>query len=162
MQPLTQQFIVRAHYIHAIVGACQRFLGAILVPEPGLFAHGVQYLTRDAPSAESTAECLTASLFLKETIARGARDYHIRFHEWYAIAATCEFQPHEFGFAGRPEGEVAGDGLNEWADAYDRQFDRRHAWPPALRAAALLRAQLENGWYIEELAAAVAVIRSTL
>src|SRR5262245_33457955 len=72
MSAQAEQFTVRAAYSHALANACQRFVGALLTIEPGVFLGAVTLLTLDVPAADSPAELLMASTKLQHAVLLGA------------------------------------------------------------------------------------------
>jgi AraC-like DNA-binding protein len=161
MKPSAQQFNIRAEYIHGVAEVCQRFLGALLLLEPGVFNEAVRGLTTDAPTACSTAEALTGWMLLKDGILQGANSFHACFHR-YIGKGSSHFERPALVCPSTFERDQPFAHVTEWAAAYTREFDEMHAWPPAIKAAQLLRAQPDKDWYVDELAQAVRVSRSTL
>lgn len=161
MSAEAQQFAVRADYLHASAGVCQRFIGFTLVAEPNALICGTRSLTNEAPAAESPAETLLSWSYVRETIGRGASAHHRSFHRYFGPTA-CHFEvdslPAAESFAAQPTFAA----LNAWVDAYSTRFDKAHRWPPAVKAASLLQAHVGRTWYIDELARSVGASRATL
>jgi AraC-like DNA-binding protein len=161
MEPPSEQLFVRSDYLHAIAGACQRFVGSLFLLEPGSFASSVRRLTSEAPVAESVAERVIGWTLLKETLVSGAISYHTWFHECVGPSG-CDFHVHAVDCRLTCGPHAAITVLNGWAEAFTRKFDERHAWPPAIRAAAVLQQDPRKHWYVEALASTVAVSYATL
>jgi AraC-like DNA-binding protein len=147
--------------VHALAGARQRFVGSLLLLEPGAFVSAVRRFTNDTPVAESRAEDVMARDRLTDTIARGAAVHHDLFHRFFG-ASACTFRSDSLPSADSFAREAVLPLLNRWAEAYAGRFDCAHAWPAAVKAAVLLQARINDAWYIDELATAVGASRATL
>src|SRR5258706_2777001 len=51
-------FTVRSDYVYQLAGACQRFVGSLLVLEPAVLISAARQLLSDTPVAQSPAEAL--------------------------------------------------------------------------------------------------------
>ncbi len=91
---------------------------------------------------------------------RGAAVHHQLFHRFFG--GSCVFSPlwmpapASFGSAG------VRDALVRWAQESAESFERRHDWPVALKAAALLQQHPLADWYVGDLARSAGASRATL
>jgi AraC-like DNA-binding protein len=161
MAAQAEQYTVRADYAHALANACQRFVGALLTVEPGVFVCAVMALTMDAPNADSPAELLMASTALQNAVLLGALAHHAAFHRWFD-ASTCAFRPHSLHVGHCSSSDTFVSSLRRWAEDHARSFDEQHAWPPATRVARLLQKAPADTWYVDDVAREVCVSSATL
>jgi len=161
MSDQAQQFMVRADFPHALISASQRLLASVLVLDPRAFLDAVNRLTAEAPLAESPAEAVMAWFILKDAVARGAECHHAWFHR-RLDRMPCPFRPRPLNapMAMAPSQVIST--LNDWTIQYAWGFDAIHCWPPAIRASAVLRANVDRVWRVEDLAKAVYVSSATL
>jgi AraC-like DNA-binding protein len=147
-----EQYTVRGDFAHALANACQRFVGALLIVEPGVFLSAVTHLTLDMPDADSPAELLMAWTTVQKTVLLGALAHHASFHRWFQDS-PCTFQPQQPLHSREMLSDATSfSSLTRWAADYARAFDDRHLWPAAVRAARLLQTRSANAWYVEDLA----------
>jgi len=154
-------FTVRSDYVYQLAGACQRFVGSLLVLEPAVLVSAARQLLSDTPVAQSPAEALVTWHRLTETIVRGAAAHHGWFHRCFDTG-TCAFHSEPLPSPDSFARETALPLLSQWADTYARGFESEHSWPAAIKAAGLLRARVSDPWYIDELAKAVGASPATL
>jgi AraC-like DNA-binding protein len=156
-----QAFTVRSGYMYELAGACQRFVGSSLHMEPDAFPDAVQRLAAETPVAESRVEDVVGWNLLAAAVSRGAAAHHRWFHRCFG-GGRCTFHPDALPHAESYERNCALPILVTWAHDYAVRFGRTHAWPVAVRAAAVLRSRPGADWPIERLAATVGASTATL
>jgi AraC-like DNA-binding protein len=156
-----QQFTVRADYPHALITVSQRFVSSVHVLEPSAFLDAIKRLTADAPRSRSVAEAVMAWFALKDAVARGADCHHAWFHQCLD-RTPCKFRCRPLNAPMAFESLAVISAFNDWAIEYVWGFDAMHCWPPAIKASALLRADPDKVWLVEDLARAVYVSSATL
>jgi AraC-like DNA-binding protein len=145
---------------HALAQSCQRFIGAIVVVEPGVFLPAVRRLTSESPKADTPSQVAVLQSWLPGTAMRGALSHHQLFHRLFG--GVCSYEPGwPSTCAGLSEEALQAD-LIQWAEMFSREFDREHCWPPAVKAATLLQQAVGHAWYVPELARAAGASSSTL
>jgi AraC-like DNA-binding protein len=156
-----QPFEVRGEYPHLLISACQRFLASVLLLEPDAFVGGVNKLTAETPRPESTAEAVMAWFILQDAVVRGAENRHAWFHQ-RIHEVGCPFRPRFVTAPLTSAPTRIASVLRDFASDYTRGFDAVHAWPPAIRAAAVLRANPHRPCHCGDVAKAVYVSAATL
>jgi AraC-like DNA-binding protein len=156
----SEEFIDEPDYIHALAAACQRFVAAISIVEPGAFITGVRSLTDDVPVADTMARAMVMWTALSGVATRGAGAHHDLFHRCFG--GSCGFRSPWLQSLDTLSAGVVRLRVTQWAEVYAREFDVAHQWPSAVRAAALLRRQPGAVWHVSELADAVGASCSTL
>lgn len=156
-----EQF-VREDYPHALISACQRFLPGVLVLEPDAFVSAVNTLIREAPLAQSSAEATIEWLALKDAVLCGAECHHAWFHRRLVNVRCALFQPRPLNAPTTFSSLHVASVLRDFAIQYTLGFESAHCWPPAIRAAAVLRANPLRLWHVDDLATAVYASAATL
>ena len=160
MSSVSDGFLGDPDYVHALAAACQRFVGAISIVEPGAFIRGVRSLTGEVPVADTMARAMVLWTALSGVATRGAGAHHDLFHRCFG--GSCGFRSPWLQSLDTLSAAVLRLRVAQWAEVYAREFDAGHQWPSAVRAAALLRRQPVGVWHASELAHAVGASCSTL
>jgi AraC-like DNA-binding protein len=138
------------HCVHELAAACQRFVGAISIIEPGIFVAAVRQLVADLPFGETDLEAFLIWNAISSTAWRGAVAHHQLFHRCFGGA--CTFLPPWLAAPSSFAVNCVREALLQWAHLAMEAFDRVHEWPVALRAAALLQEDALAVWYVPDLA----------
>ena len=155
---------IRPPWAHEIVERCQRS-ALFRVGELGTREMVERFceLARSLPSPQGQAD----RVFLRDRLAAfaeaGGTYFHSAFHRKYpgskcqggALIGLREVWNRECA-------EDPREVLRQWAVAYEAAFNADHSWPPAVRAAELLRARPDQCLDLTGLAAAVSCSRSVL
>ena len=147
-------------YVHDIARACQRFVGAVGVIEPGAFVAAIGQLTEDLPPPDGAAQSVWMWMTVSAVATRGASAHHHFFHSLFG--GSCRFVWPWLGSVDPLSIEAVNKRLVEWAELYARTFDAAHPWPLAVKAAALIQQHPRGSWYAAQLARDVGTSCSTL
>lgn len=160
MTSFAEEFIAGADYMHALAGACQRFIGAIMVPEPGQFVGAVRRLLEETPASETHAQLMVMWSTVSAIATRGAAAHHGLFHRCFG--GDCAFHgPWLSANISVCRGDVCRE-MATWAESFTHEFESAHQWPPAVKAAALMRHTPGGVWHAHDLARAAGASCSTL
>ena len=160
MSSFPEEFIAGADYMHALAGACQRFIGAIMVPEPGQFVRAVRDLLEGTPASDTHAQLMVMWSTVSAVATRGAVAHHGLFHRCFGGA--CAFHgPWLSANINVCRDDVCREVVG-WAESFTHDFETTHQWPPAVKAAALMRQTPSGVWHACDLARAAGASSSTL
>ena len=154
------QVLVRPDVVHELAAIRQRFVGAITVVEPGVFAAAARQLIAELPLAQDAAETVILWNCVMPTLFRGAVMHHELFHRCFG--EPCVFTPPWPYAVTRFEQTTLTRQMAHWLVAQESAFDSVHRWPAAVRAAVIVQRDPGHNWYISELAKAVGASASTL
>ena len=153
--------LIRDSWSHAVASALQPVVGEILDLDAETFAEPFNRLADRTPPPANVAERRD----LKARFVEFTQRLGIDFHAWHhrTTPLSCGFRPIES--AARIWFDSQTDPrrlLTVWASTYAAEFARHHPFPPAWRAARILRERFAQPADIQGVARAVGASRSAL
>ena len=154
---------VRVNWAFEIVSSCQQAVIDLQGVDSDGFRRLFGQLAERLPAALNVGERLFLRDRLRSFAEAGGRHFHECFHRrtgacrnaWTGAEAMAAWTNS------CPSIDPRGI-LREWSRVYTATFDRAHQWPPAIRAAAILRADFRRPLDLDELSDALACSRSVL
>lgn len=154
---------LRWDWCQRVVAVCQVAAGKVGRGDSADLAQAAEELAIACPSPCTAAERVFLRDRLREFADAGSDHLHRRFHERYGF--TCSGAATRLTRAAWGSGDPTDDPrfmLVEWVRVYARAFDDEHAWPPAVKAARVLRKAPLQRLDLDVLARSVNCSRSAL
>jgi AraC-like DNA-binding protein len=162
MEPSRDRTSVDAEWMFHLATACQELVNRTLTADRADFGEALRMFERELPPEGTSLETLFLRDRVMVTAVLAGHRFHRRFHQ--VVRAPCRRSPVD-----ETIDEWVGNGemtvramLHAWTGAYLEVFDSSHSWPPAVRAAALLRCQFDEPLDLNRVSLHVASARSAL
>lgn len=157
---------VRHEWVSELTKACHAFVVRVNESEHDEFSAAVSAFAATVPAPASYAEHLVLRDRVFACAVQAGIDFHQRYHR--TLEVRCPQSPAESAVAflqplRRHPAEIAIPAvLDRWTAEYLSAFDRHHDWPGAVRAAAILRREVQRKHNVRTLARRAGASRSVL